>query len=174
MQYQVPQFIEIEDKIFGPLTFKQFVYVAGAGGMCYLAYRFIPSPISFLIVLPLGAFGLALAFYKVNNRPFISVVESAVRYSLGYKLYLWKKKERAPTAEETAELPLGAIYVPKLSDSKLKDLTWSLDINETIYSKNQKGLQSRQEVDALRPFEGLPQNLTERQNIYEREQRNNQ
>ena len=27
MQYQVPQFIEVEDKIFGPLTFKQFLYI---------------------------------------------------------------------------------------------------------------------------------------------------
>ena len=170
MQYQVPQFIEIEDKIFGPLTFKQFVYVAGGGGMCYLAYRFIPSPISFLIVLPLGAFSVALAFYKVNNRPFIDAVQSAVKFFLGYKLYIWRKKDKAVTAEQMAELPSGAIYVPKLSQSKLKDLTWSLDINETIYNKDAKGLQSREEVDQLRPFKGLPQNLAERQNIYEREQ----
>jgi len=168
MQYQVPQFIEIEDKIFGPLTFKQFVYVAGGGGMCYLAYRFIPAPFSFLIVIPLGIFSVALAFYKVNNRPFLDAVQSAVKYFLGYKLYIWKKKERPPTAEETAMLPQGAIYVPKLSQSKLKDLTWSLDINETIYSKEAKGLRSRGEVDALRSFEGLPENLVERQNIYER------
>ncbi len=167
MQYQVPQFIEIEDKIFGPLTFKQFVYVAGGGGMCYLAYRFIPFPISLFIVLPFGAFAVALAFYKVNNRPFIDAVQSAVKYLLGHKLYIWKKQARPPTAEETAELPTGAIYVPKLSESKLKDLTWSLDINETIYSKEAKGLRSRAEVDALRPFEGLPPDWTERQNIYE-------
>jgi hypothetical protein len=172
MQYQVPQFIEIEDKIFGPLTFKQFVYVAGGGGMCYLAYRFIPLPLSLLIVVPLGGFSIALAFYKVNNRPFIYAVQYAIRYFLGYKLYLWKKKDKAPTAEETAEKPEGAIYVPKLSDSKLKDLTWSLDINETIYSKDAKGLRSRAEVDALRPFEGLPQNLRERQNIYENDANN--
>ena len=32
MRFQVPQFIEIESKIFGPLTFKQFIYLAGGGG----------------------------------------------------------------------------------------------------------------------------------------------
>ncbi len=83
MQYQVPQFIEIEDKIFGPLTFKQFVYVAGGAGMCFVAYRFIPMPFSMLVILPLGGFSIALAFYKVNNRPFIDAVESAVRFFLG-------------------------------------------------------------------------------------------
>jgi hypothetical protein len=29
MQFRVPQFIDIEDKLFGPLTFKQFIYLAG-------------------------------------------------------------------------------------------------------------------------------------------------
>ncbi|TSC80302.1 MAG: hypothetical protein G01um101429_152 [Parcubacteria group bacterium Gr01-1014_29] len=31
-QFQVPQFIEVEDKIFGPLTTKQFFYLLGGGG----------------------------------------------------------------------------------------------------------------------------------------------
>ena len=42
MQFQVPQFIEIEDKIFGPLTFKQFIYLAGGGGLCFLLYTILP------------------------------------------------------------------------------------------------------------------------------------
>jgi hypothetical protein len=33
----------------------------------------------------------------------------------------------------------ASIMVPKISDSKLKDLTWSLDIKESMYTnKNQK------------------------------------
>ena len=31
MQFQVPQFIETEDKVVGPLTLRQFMYIAGAG-----------------------------------------------------------------------------------------------------------------------------------------------
>jgi len=62
MQFQVPQFIEVEDKIFGPLTFKQFVYMAGGAGLAYLLWRVLP----FLLAAPLimGAIGLgaALAF----------------------------------------------------------------------------------------------------------------
>src|SRR3989344_2665997 len=35
MEYQVPQFIEVEDKIIGPLTLKQFIYLAGEAGFSY-------------------------------------------------------------------------------------------------------------------------------------------
>jgi len=42
MQFQVPQFIEVEDKIIGPLTFKQFVFVGGGFGMAYVLWRVLP------------------------------------------------------------------------------------------------------------------------------------
>jgi hypothetical protein len=153
MQYQVPQFIEIEDKIFGPLTFKQFVYVAGGAGMCFVVYKLIPMPFSMLVILPLGGFSGALAFYKVNNRPFIDAVESAVRFFMGNKLYLWEKRDKPKTQEEISVLPKGSIYVPKLSESKLKELTWSLDINETV-SEN-AGLRKDPKFQT---FEGMPNN----------------
>ena len=121
MQYQVPQFIEIEDKIFGPLTFKQFAYVAGGGAICFLAYRFFPIYISFFIILPVGGFSLALAFYKVNNRPFVFIVESAVKFFLSKKLYLWQKTKYDSTAQRVAA-PVRKDLIPKLSESKLREL----------------------------------------------------
>ncbi len=148
MRYQVPQFIEIEDKIFGPLTFKQFLYLAGGAGLSYILFHFLPF---FIAIFPIaGVLGLsvALAFYKVNNRPFILMLESAFNYSLSHKLYIWKKEDKI--IEEKNEVRASSsIYVPKLSDSKLKDLTWSLDINDTLYSQetrkkrdNQLGLKT--------------------------------
>ena len=38
MRFQVPQFIEVEDKIFGPMTLKQFIYMAGGAGLSFLIY----------------------------------------------------------------------------------------------------------------------------------------
>lgn len=154
MQYQVPQFIEIEDKIFGPLTFKQFVYVAGGAGMCFIVYRFVPFPFSVLIIGPLGTFSIALAFYKVNNRPFIEAVESAIRFFLSSKLYLWQKREKPKTPEEISELPKGSVYIPKLSQSKLKELTWSLDINESV--ANNASMSRDKKMDN---FQGMPNHL---------------
>lgn len=131
MRFQVPQFIEVEDRIFGPLTIKQFIYLAGAGGLSYALYRFLPFLLAIPLIAVAAAFGLALAFYKVNNKPFIRITEAAFKYFLGNKLYVWRKEPKP--ARETEKDPASEaapIFVPQLSDSKLKDLTWSLDINE--------------------------------------------
>ncbi len=133
MQFQVPQFIEVEDTIFGPLTLKQFLYLAGGAGAIIALYIYIPYKIiAILVIIPIAAFSLALAFYKVNNRPFIDIVQSFFYYSIGDKLYLWKKAEKKPTSQVSDQLQQAKslLSVPKISESKLKDLTWSLDIKE--------------------------------------------
>ena len=133
MRYQVPQFIEIEDKIFGPLTIKQFVYLAGGVAASYLIYAFTNTYIPFFLVItlivPIVAFAVALAFYKINGKPFINVVESAIKYFFGNKLYIWKKEARQVTTKEDATRQ-DAIIVPRLADSRLKDLAWNLDISK--------------------------------------------
>lgn len=131
MRFQVPQFIEVEDKIFGPLTFKQFIYVAGGGGLCALLFFTLPNFVALIISAPIAIFALALAFYKVNDKPFILMVESFVKFHTGNKLYIWKKEDKQPVARAAGEKPIEQIKVPKLSESKLKELTWSLDIKES-------------------------------------------
>ncbi len=130
MRFQVPQFLEIEDKLFGPLTFKQFIYIAGSIGIAVVLFMFLPNFIAFLLSAPVVAFGIALAFYKMNDKPFISVVESFIKFHTSGKLYLWQKEEKVPTAANREVKPIEQVYVPRLSQSKLKDLTWSLDIKE--------------------------------------------
>ena len=71
MRFQVPQFIEIESKIFGPLTFKQFIYLTGGAGIVFLFYITLPFFLAVMLIAPVGAFAIALSFYKVHNRPFI-------------------------------------------------------------------------------------------------------
>ncbi len=133
MRFQVPQFIEVEDKIFGPLTFKQFIYIAGAVGICVIFFTFLPKFIAILLALPIAVFGGALAFYKMNDKPFIFLVEAFFNYTMTNKLYIWKKEPKVidhSKAKEEAK-PIEQVYVPKLSESKLKELSWSLDIKNS-------------------------------------------
>jgi hypothetical protein len=133
MQYQVPQFIEIEDKIIGPLTIRQFVYLAGGGGMAFIAYRFLPLLFAIIVIGLIIALSLALAFYKINNKPFIDFMESAFLYYTKQNLYIWKKEPRkVETAAAPTDPAARQVAVPRLSDSKLKELSWSLDINENL------------------------------------------
>jgi hypothetical protein len=141
MRFQVPQFIDVEDKIFGPLTLKQFIYLVGGGGLSFVVYVFLKSVIlSSIPILVIMATSAAFAFFKINNKPFVNVVESAFKYYIGNKLYIWRKEEPEPKEiQKTTEKNYASIMVPKISNSRLKDLTWSLDIKESIYSnKNQK------------------------------------
>jgi hypothetical protein len=131
-QYQVPQFIEVEDKIFGPLTLKQFIYLAGAGGLSLIFFTLLPLLLALpLIGLAIGV-GSAFAFYKVNGRPLISAAEHAFSYFMAHKLYLWKQREAKTVAEEKSATPSdpGTLTVPRLSQSRLKDLSWSLNIKD--------------------------------------------
>lgn len=138
MRFQVPQFIEIESKIFGPLTFKQFIYLAGGAGIIFLLYIILPFFLAVMFIVPIGAFAVALAFYKVHNRPFIKVTESAFRYFAAPKIYVWRKEKiQQPTSIDNLTLNqarkgISPQYIPKLTKSKLKDLAWSLDIKHNI------------------------------------------
>lgn len=132
MRFQVPQFIEVEDKIFGPFTFKQFVYLGGGAGLCVIIYSFTPKLIAFPLMLAAAGLSGALAFFKFNNKPFLNLIESFFKYVVGGKLYVWKKIERKAKEEAAAAEVAPQVYVPKLGDSRLKDLTWSLDVKENV------------------------------------------
>lgn len=134
MQHQIPQFIEIEDQIFGPLTLKQFLYVAGGAAFGFIIWTLLPTFLAILIGVPVVGFFMALAFYQVNGRPFIKTVENAISYFFTDKLYIWKKEDKkiTPKKEEAAKNVVDQINVPRLSESKLKELSWSLDIDKKL------------------------------------------
>ena len=149
MKFQVPQFIEVEDKIFGPLTLKQFIYLVGGAGLSYILYALLPGFISLFLIPPVIILVILLAFYKINNKPFIFIIESYLKFLVSNKLYIWKKEEKKieRKTEEVSATSASLFIVPKLSESKLKDLAWSLDVqkkvSQTIYSAEKKQLESR-------------------------------
>ena len=134
MEYQVPQFIEVEDKIVGPLTLRQFIYIAGTVGLCIIFYFYLPLIFALILAAPVVALGGALAFYKVNGKPFMTVLEAGFNYYMGPKLFLWKHQDRAagkgaPAPAAGAPPPL-AKAAPRLSRGKLSELAWSLDVKK--------------------------------------------
>lgn len=140
MRFQVPQFIEVEDKIFGPLTLKQFIYLLGGGAAIFLLYISLPFFLFVLIAPPFGVLAVALAFYKINNKPFINVLENAFSYARQTKIYIWKKRERPIMKEAVQPLaqPGQLDNIPELTQRKLADLTWSLNIKKHMAHEEQK------------------------------------
>lgn len=131
MQFQVPQFIEVEDKIFGPLTAKQFFYLLGGGAVIFLLYVFFELWITIILGGIVAVFSISLAFLKVNGMPFIKVLGNGLSYVFSNRLYLWKKTAVAP--KETAVKIQGITKTsPALTKNKLQDLAWSLDIQQQL------------------------------------------
>lgn len=131
MQFQVPQFIEIEDKIVGPFTFKQFLFLVGGGGGAFIFYQLpLWSGVKFFLVIFCLAVGAAFAFVKINNKSLVSTLEDAFLFYVGKKLYLWKKelKKVAPKAIPSQVPQTSGLDLPVLSSSKLKEITWGLDV----------------------------------------------
>lgn len=134
MKYQVPQFINVEDKIFGPFTAKQFLYIGGAAAVGFMMWSLLPKLLALLIGGPIVGLFLAFAFYKFDGwQPFIQTFENAIKYFGSDKIYIWKKVPKTPAEmAKIEETQAAAAVIPKLSDSKLKDLSWSLDIKEHV------------------------------------------
>lgn len=131
-QFHVPQFIDIEDKIFGPLTVRQFIYLGGGTAVIVIFYFTLP----FFLVVPLGVpvvvFASALAFYKIHAQPLVRVIGNIVTYMFRKKLYVWKKIE-TKKGEALAERARAASFeIPRSSRAKLKDLSWGLDVKERL------------------------------------------
>ena len=135
-QYQVPQFITVEDKVFGPFTIKQFIYLSG-GGLAILGARAIFAPFLFWpSAAVIGGLAGSLAFLKINDQPFPKVLKNMVFYFLRPRLYVWKK-ETLPKPNQTVAKSTqpSIINIPKISQSKLSDLAWSLDVKSKVKEK---------------------------------------
>ena len=142
MQFKVPQFLDIEDKIFGPFTFRQFIYLVGGGGICFVIYQAMPLYFGIFLIIPIGGLAAALTFYRVNNKPFINVLESAIKYAFASKLYIWKKRiltsqEKEENKEKQQTEKIAMERTNKLGTSRLKDLAWSLDVLDIKNKKNE-------------------------------------
>ena len=132
-QFQVPQYINIEDRIIGPLTLKQFLYLLGGGAIILIAWFFLNAFFFILVSVPVAILFGSLAFLKVGGLPFPTVLINGINFYLKPRLYIWKrvptKKTAAVKPEETGEV---LIKTPSLTESRLSDLSWSLDIKEKL------------------------------------------
>lgn len=131
MQFKVPQFIDVEDKLFGPFTFRQFAYLAGGAGLIFVIYKVLPLWIGIFLILPVGVLTFLLVFYKINEKPFIFYLEAGVNYFVSSKLYIWKQRLAKPgdkKEEVTSDPQITSIIPMTTTANKLKDLSWSLDV----------------------------------------------
>src|SRR5690606_23130720 len=105
-----------EDRLIGPLTLRQFLYVLLGGGIVFVAWQaFVNYYLYFheflIITFIAGGLTLALAFAKVNGRTFSVFLATLYGFILSPKTLVWHKNPRA-------ELPNLKVKAADIKDSK--------------------------------------------------------
>jgi hypothetical protein len=134
-QYTVPQFIDVEDKILGPLSVRQFLILLVSGLVevaLWKLMRFIPFLLS---GLPLFALAVVFTFVKINGMPFHYFVLNLIQSLRKPKLRLWDKNL---TAAETRQY-LAAPPAPPAPPAAAKNLPTSSRLQELALIVNTGG-----------------------------------
>ncbi len=113
MQYQVPQFIDTEDKVVGPFSLRQFAYVGAAALVSGIAYFLLQTWLFVIIFIILVGGALALSFVKINGRPLIKVATSAFNFYWKPQVYIWKPDR--PVAAPQHRAPATVRELPPIA-----------------------------------------------------------
>jgi hypothetical protein len=134
LRFKVPQNIDIQDRILGPLTMVQFIYAVVGGGLCYAAFIAIPSPFSFIFIVPIALFVTALIFLKINERPFLDFMVSIIEFSSTPKQRIWQHSNNLPDLKlEIYEIKKdhgSQVQTKRISKQEMSEFAKKLDQGE--------------------------------------------
>lgn len=132
MQFQVPQNIDLEDKIVGPLTLIQFLYILGGGLLDYILLIWLgPRFVFWLIAIPVALVSLSLAFLKIQEQPLSHFISAGLVYLSRPKLRLWQRQGQTQPVliqPPPPKQPLQPLLIKKRpGKSELEQLAYTLD-----------------------------------------------
>ncbi len=93
MNFTIPQFIEMESKIVGPLTFKQFVFVAIGTTLSFVIYFSVGKasmPLALALIAIIEGGAGALAFVKIDGIDIIKVIQHSIAFAIAPQVFLWQ------------------------------------------------------------------------------------
>lgn len=142
MQFSVPQFIDVEDTVVGPLTVKQTV-ILGVGAMIiFISSTVFVGFIAVLIAVPTVIASVALAFYKPNGRPLYVLIANYFAYVFKPKLYIWRREPegiliKRGIMKEALKDNISAEH-KIISRNRLQELAWVLDTQQSIPAEGEE------------------------------------
>lgn len=143
-QYTVPQFIDVEDKIFGPITARQFSIMLGAIGPIFLAFKLADFALFVFIACLIGGTAILFAFVRINGQAFhyfaLNIFQTLRRPSrrLWYKSYTTAAlqsylSDRKQEVKKKTEAEENKVERKVISNTRIRDL--SLLVNTGGYFK---------------------------------------
>jgi len=132
-QFVVPQFLEVEDKIFGPVTSRQFIILMVAGFLVFVQFKLFNFTLFFLLAVVTIGVAVILAFVKVNGMPVHYFLLNLVQGIKQPKERVWRKEVveedlRASVRRPSLRQPtVSSVIKPSLEKSRLQELVLMVD-----------------------------------------------
>jgi len=130
MMSSVPQFIDVEDKIAGPLTWKQLGWMMAMGAIVLTLLGMLGTGAGIVISIPVVLLFLALAFYKPNGFPMTAFIGQAFMFMFRPKMAVWERPTPVMTSVKSAtpKQVVEEVSPSKaLTPDKLKELARLID-----------------------------------------------
>lgn len=127
--FQVPQFIDIEDKIIGPISLRQFLILVGTAAIVFLLFKVLQIWLWIIVGGSVGALGMALAFLKINGQNFSRVAVNFLKYMINPRLYVWQRsgEKRNLVKEQPKIIKKEETAKKRLTGSELEEMAKKLD-----------------------------------------------
>lgn len=129
-QFTVPQFIDVENKIIGPITVRQFMIFLGAAIIIAISYRIFDFTLFVTLSVFVGIVAVVFAFVKINSQPFHLFVLSLFKTLKRPKIRVWNNRSNLLIDQEEVLTPAQkpSLAPPKMFErSRLAELALVVD-----------------------------------------------
>lgn len=144
-QFTVPQFIDVESKIIGPVTSRQFLIFLGAAIVIGLSYKLFDFPlfiaVTIIVILLAGTF----AFLKINGRPFHFFVLNFIQTMRRNRLRVWRHDANAELVTDIKAEQKKVEQIPvkeRYHSSRLAELSLIVDTQGHYRGKDKQEQQN--------------------------------
>lgn len=143
-QYQVPQFIDIEDKILGFVTMRQFFTMLIPLAAAFIFYFIFDLWLAIILFVPVLIGATVFAFIRPNGMKFSKFFKSFLSFVFKPRLYVWKQME---TVEKIDTVKL--METAKEEYEGLKAKKGAIETGSKINEKDLTGKSGSEYLDEL-------------------------
>lgn len=143
MQFTVPQFIDIEPKIIGPITARQFLIFLGAALFIFIFYKTLDFTGFILATVLIVLFASVFAFAKINGRPFHFFLLALIQNFKRPSLRIWNHKAISIEKKEEKQIQYENVLPPDkyFAKKKLAELSLIIDTKGKYKGEDSAGIE---------------------------------
>ncbi len=159
-QFVVPQFIEVESKVIGPISVRQFIILLVTAGIIYIWFELFSLVVFAILGVVTLAIGGVFAFAKVNSQSFHVFLLSFIQTMKRPKLSVWRRehpikaiekkgrKDKKDKKDDTEFTPK-----PDVSQSHLAELALIMDTEGQYSPQDIEQLRKEQHAEVPAPVQ---------------------